>query len=428
MKRSHLRRSAGACGLAIAGILLIASVLSAHDFWIVPNAFAISADGMIEVRGQTGTDFPTSVSAVTPDRIADARVFGAAGEERITDLTVSDKSLLLRHKPTTSGQRIIAVALNARTTRTTPANLKRYIALEGNTELAERYDREGAYGMTDSITQRAAKYAKTVVEVGRDGPRAFSRAAGHALEFIPLNDPASLRPGDSLAVRLVFRGQPIGGAHLHAGAAAETATNASMPRDAAAAKDLSIVTNGEGVARIPLERAGLWNVRTLHAAPVVGSAAEWEVAFATLVFSVTGAGTTSHTSSAARAASDSADAVAVVTQYQKALATGDSTTALALLASDAVVLESGGVESRQEYRTHHLPADMSFMSAVPSVRANMRVVVRGDVAWVSSTSTSRGAFRGRKINSSGAELMVLSREPDGWKIRAIHWSSRNRSQ
>jgi ketosteroid isomerase-like protein len=125
--------------------------------------------------------------------------------------------------------------------------------------------------------------------------------------------------------------------------------------------------------------------------------------------------------------SDSANVAASVTRYQTALATGDSIAALALLAADAVVLESGGVETREQYRSHHLPADISFARGVPAIRGNLRVVVRGDVAWVSSTSTSRGEFRGRQINSSGAELMVLSREPDGWKIRAIHWSSRNRN-
>jgi uncharacterized GH25 family protein/ketosteroid isomerase-like protein len=427
MKPFRLRRSVGAIALAAAGVLVLAGVLAAHDFWIVPNAFAISDEGTIEIRGQTGTRFATSTSAVTPDRIADARVIGSSGDERITDLTVSDKSLLLRHRPTGAGQRIIAVALHPRVTRTTPANLKRYIALEGNTELAERYDRDGAYGKADSLTQRAAKYAKTIVEVGRGGPRAFSRVAGHALELVPLADPATLRAGDSLAVRLLFRGQPVGGAHLHAGAAVEAPVSTTATRDTTAPKDLSIVTNDLGIAKIPLERTGLWNVRALHAAPVVAgvAAGEWEVAFATFVFSVGSSGTTNRTSSAAR---DSADVVAVVTRYHHALATGDSSAALALLAADAVVLESGDVETRQEYRSNHLPADMSYARAVPSVRGNLRVAVHGDVAWASSTSTSRGQFHGRQINSSGAELMVLSRESDGWKIRAIHWSSRTRRQ
>jgi hypothetical protein len=28
------------------------------------------------------------------------------------------------------------------------------------------------------------------------------------------------------------------------------------------------------------------------------------------------------------------------------------------------------------------------------------------------------------VNSAGAELMVLTRMPDGWRISAVHWSSR----
>jgi ketosteroid isomerase-like protein len=128
----------------------------------------------------------------------------------------------------------------------------------------------------------------------------------------------------------------------------------------------------------------------------------------------------------AQAPDDSAAAAATVERFRSALATGDSAAALSLLADDAVILESGGVESRSEYRAHHLPADIEFARAVRSTRVPMRVTVRGDVAWVSSSSIAEGQFRGRAVNSASAELMVLTREPDGWKIRAIHWSSRNR--
>ena len=133
-------------------------------------------------------------------------------------------------------------------------------------------------------------------------------------------------------------------------------------------------------------------------------------------------------SAAARAQTpgDSAAVVAAVERFGNALATGDSATALSLLADDAVILESGGVETRSEYRAHHLPADMAFAAAVRSKQGPMKVAMRGDVAWVSSTSTAQGQFRDRAIDSSSAELMVLTREPDGWKIRAIHWSSRSR--
>jgi ketosteroid isomerase-like protein len=126
------------------------------------------------------------------------------------------------------------------------------------------------------------------------------------------------------------------------------------------------------------------------------------------------------------AESDSAGVATVVERFHQALESADSVGALALLTSDAVILESGDLETREDYRSHHLPADIEFARTVKSVRGPIRVVVRGDVAWATSTSTAKGKFRGRLVNSASAELMVLTRTTDGWKINVIHWSSRSR--
>jgi len=126
------------------------------------------------------------------------------------------------------------------------------------------------------------------------------------------------------------------------------------------------------------------------------------------------------------AQTDSAAVAATVASYHRALATGDSATALSLLADDAVILESGGIETRAEYRSHHLSSDIEFARSLKPVEAALNVTVRGDVAWTTSTSVAQGQFRGRAVNSSGAELMVLTRVAGSWKIAAIHWSSRNR--
>jgi len=127
----------------------------------------------------------------------------------------------------------------------------------------------------------------------------------------------------------------------------------------------------------------------------------------------------------ARAHGDSAEVAATVERFHAALTKGDTTGAMALLALDAIILESGGIETREEYRSHHLAGDMNYARSVKSERGPIRVTVRGDVAWASSTSTSKGQSRGRAINSAGAELMVLTRTASGWRISAIHWSSRS---
>ena len=124
-------------------------------------------------------------------------------------------------------------------------------------------------------------------------------------------------------------------------------------------------------------------------------------------------------------ASDSAEVVATVHAFHAAIARGDSAAALSMLAPDLTVLESGVVERFADYREHHLPEDIAFARAVPSVTGPLRVTLSGQTAWVVATSTTKGSFNGRVINSSGAELMVLTKGTSTkWLIRAIHWSSR----
>ncbi len=117
---------------------------------------------------------------------------------------------------------------------------------------------------------------------------------------------------------------------------------------------------------------------------------------------------------------------AVVAAYHEALAAGDSVSALALLADDVVILESGGIETKEQYRSGHLAGDMRFAQAVPRQRGAMSVEVVGDVAWAWSTSVTTGRMGDREIDAQGAELMVLAYEDSSWHIKAIHWSSRAR--
>lgn len=124
-------------------------------------------------------------------------------------------------------------------------------------------------------------------------------------------------------------------------------------------------------------------------------------------------------------AADHQAVLATVRAFHDALVQGDSLAALRLLADDVTIQESGGLETRADYRGHHLPGDIAFARAVPSKGDDPAVTVVGDVAWVVGTSRTTGTFRDRPINSAGAELMVLTRTPEGWRIRAVHWSSRN---
>lgn len=424
------RRLLPAVGAGIA-LLIVVGVANAHDFWLVPDAFLVAEGGWVEARGQTSSRFPRSESAVAIDRVADARLIAAGGSERIMDLSHSGASLLLRHRPTIAGQRVVAIALHWRSARESAAGFRRYLELEGAPEALARIEREGLLRGRDSVTRRYAKYAKTFVEVlgagGARGARAFGVAAGHPLEFVPLSDPSDAKSGDTLRIRLLYAGMPLASAPVHAGYVTNLALVQRAARDSAERPtDVHLTTDSGGIVRVPLSSGGLWNVRTIHVVPApANSGADWDTHWATGVFLVAGPTASPRSTSVS---SDSVAVTGVIERYHRALGAGDSATALGLLAENAIVLESGGAETREEYRSHHLPADISFARAIPTIYVRTRVEVVGDMAWVASTSTTQGEFRGRVINSAGAELMVLTRTPAGWKISAIHWSSRARRQ
>jgi ketosteroid isomerase-like protein len=126
-------------------------------------------------------------------------------------------------------------------------------------------------------------------------------------------------------------------------------------------------------------------------------------------------------------AGDSADVAALVSRFHRALEAGDSATVVALLADNATIMEGGAVETVADYRAHHLSADIAFAVATQATRSAQQVTVRGDLAYSTARTVTTGTFRNRAVNTAGAELMVASRTGNGWRISAIHWSSRERN-
>ena len=429
MARTALRR---VTVLTAAGVIAGAafySVLDAHDFWLVPDPFAVASGGVISVLGQSGTRFPSSESATPPNRIVDARVIGAGTTIKVTDLTTDGKSLRLRERPSSAGEYVVAVTLAPRSTKAAVAALRRYLTLEGAGDEDARLERDGAFQGRDSIAYRVEKYAKTIVQVGSGGARGFATSAGHALEFILLTDPANAHVGDTIAIRIVAGGSPAANIMVHAGAAVDSLLRGQGP---GSDPDLHLRADGQGVVRVPLSKPRFWNVRAAHVTTTAASG-EWVVAWTTFVFPAGASHELSRGDARGGAGGaiagvfgDSVAVVATLARFHDALSAGDSSGALALLAEDVSILESGDYQNRAAYASHHLMGDIEFARAVRSQHTPLQVVVRGDVAWVASGSTTQGEFRGRAVNSVGAELAVLSRGPGGWIIRSIHWSGHAR--
>lgn len=129
---------------------------------------------------------------------------------------------------------------------------------------------------------------------------------------------------------------------------------------------------------------------------------------------------------AQNARADSAAAVAAVEQFHASLTAADSARAVSLLSDDVLVLESGAIQTRAEYLGGHLAADMKGSQGPKAEKTVIKATVVGDAAYVVARMLTAPSGVAGNTGSESVELMVLSKTSSGWKIRAVHWSSRRR--
>lgn len=119
-----------------------------------------------------------------------------------------------------------------------------------------------------------------------------------------------------------------------------------------------------------------------------------------------------------------ADVEATMESFYAAMGRGDAAGAMALIAPDAVFVESGRLETRAQYEESHLPADIAFEKQVKGKRDTWQITIEGDTAWAIAETEFDGTFDGAPLHFFSSQLAVLTREDEGWRIRSVHWSSR----
>lgn len=151
------------------------------------------------------------------------------------------------------------------------------------------------------------------------------------------------------------------------------------------------------------------------------------VAFAmimTISTPVSAHGPTGHAHAKEQVPAAARGAEATVDAFHEALRKGDRAKALALLADDVLIYEAGGAErSKAEYARGHLAADSEFSRAVASTRTSRAGGAAGGLAWIASEGRVKGSFRGKPVDRTTSETILLRRVGRNWKIAHIHWSS-----
>tara|TARA_R110001599_G_scaffold1889_4_gene9769 strand:- start:208952 stop:209389 length:438 start_codon:yes stop_codon:yes gene_type:complete len=113
-----------------------------------------------------------------------------------------------------------------------------------------------------------------------------------------------------------------------------------------------------------------------------------------------------------------------LTDLETAIVNNDAELAGNILHDDVTILEGGGMETKEQYLSHHFHSDGKFLSAMNREEESQEISVEGNMAWVTSKTKMTGTYSGREIDLSSLELAVLKKENGMWRVIALHWSSR----
>ncbi len=258
--------------VAALALLLFAQgpLARAHDIWLHADRFSLVVGETLIVRQLVGEELDvdlagseaTSELEVLRDMTPRFELITARGSiDLLAELpdarTRPEVKPVLSRKMESAGLALVIMDHDVLYTDHTDAEFLEYLRHESLD--AETYrPHMAADGFQDEGYQRSLKaLVKVGVAEGEGDGELPGQVTGQALELLLLANPYALDPGDALDVRVLLHGEALPGARVEA---VNAKAGASVATQTARA-------DARGVARLSLDRPGLWLVRTVHLAP-----------------------------------------------------------------------------------------------------------------------------------------------------------------
>ena len=182
--------------LFLSGVLLVVAELPAHAHfpWINLEDGQIGVDKNLKWTVGWGHRFPLS-GMMKAEEIEAMAVLGPDGGGQSKAVASSDFQLQTEATLTKAGAYVVAVSRKA----------------SFYTKTTEGSKRQSKVGLANVLScSRSHSFMKAVANVdGTNGK--VDAVAGHSMEIVPLLNPASLRVGDFLPFKVIFKGKPYKG-------------------------------------------------------------------------------------------------------------------------------------------------------------------------------------------------------------------------
>ena len=199
----------------------------AHDTWIQKR------DGQLLVlRGHDG-----SVEAYDPTLVKEPKATDVKGQVVAMEVVKNKENTTLSPK---GDPAIVAALYDSGYWLKTTDGWKKATKREG----------KGKYDIVQSL--KSQQWCKSLLAATAES----SKPVGQRFEVVPEKDPASVRMGDQLPIKVIFDGKPVEGAIITTGGGHASDTKSPLK------------TDKDGMASVTIEKAGFQMVKASHQLPI----------------------------------------------------------------------------------------------------------------------------------------------------------------
>jgi uncharacterized GH25 family protein len=245
-------------------VLLVSAWLDGHEFWLEPNRFHFKKGDHIRIRFRVGEHFQGENWTGNRRSVEQLKLYWKNLDDDLSPLlgdSIKGDSLAVQFFD--EGTVMVAFESTDKYMRIAPDSFLAYLREDG---LQEAIDFRAAHGETDSVGREYyRRNVKTILQVGAEKDIQCTRPTGLPLDIVPLAHPYSLKMGENLPLKLLFRGEPVPGQRVKVWHRFQGKTEM---------KDMETDANGKLV--VPVSLRGQWMVSAVRMERIARDSADWQ--------------------------------------------------------------------------------------------------------------------------------------------------------
>jgi hypothetical protein len=191
-----------------------------------------------------------------------------------------------------AGTYVIGLSTRARTIEIDAKAFNDNLKHDGALDFLEKREADGA--LNTGAIELYSKHVKTLAQVGEELSEDWMTALNYPREFIPLENPYYIHVGHTLPVQLFANQKPLASQLVYLGYKAPSTTHAhdgsTHTHDSEESHEHNDLqqfrTNENGIIELPIDKEGVWYLRTIHLVELADSEYSHESNWATLTFAV----------------------------------------------------------------------------------------------------------------------------------------------